>query len=175
MSRIMPFVDGFFGSPASGSYTVFDFLAGCADRRGGVFRDQRARQQSGDGDCRSARPRIKGCERFRAGSFRFKWKDTWRCRPTQRRRWWWKMTLAARDIFAVVNQAPYDRWIRRRSNCSCCKGARSYCTLTIADGATMSNVVDGFGLRAAGGGGAGESEHHCRVPSAAGYAAGARL
>ena len=52
--------------------------------------------------------------------------------------------LAARDIFAVVNQAPSGGAVTLQLR----QGSTVWCSLTIADGATMSNVVDGFGLPA---------------------------
>jgi hypothetical protein len=51
-------------------------------------------------------------------------------------------SLAARDIFAVVNQAPSGDAITLQLR----QGSTVWCSLTIADGATISNVVDGFGL-----------------------------
>ena len=156
---IMPFVDDFFGSPASGSYRHSMFPAGCADRRGGVFRDECARQQSGGGVVVRGDGGSRDCGRFRADSFRFKWKDTWRCRPTRRRRWWWKTALAARDIFAVVNQAPYDPVDSTPIDLHLRQGSTVYCTLSIAAGATTSNVGQRIRTDAAGVGGAGESGH----------------
>ena len=50
---------------------------------------------------------------------------------------------AARDIFAVVREAPSGG---SRSSCNLRQNSSVYCTLTIADGATTSNVVNGFGL-----------------------------
>jgi hypothetical protein len=47
-----------------------------------------------------------------------------------------------RDIFAVVAQAPSGGPIQMQLR----QGATVYCTLTIADGATTSNSVNGFGL-----------------------------
>ncbi len=51
-------------------------------------------------------------------------------------------SLAARDIFAVVRQAPAGGAVELRVR----QDDVSYCTLTIADGATVSNSVSGFGL-----------------------------
>ena len=53
-------------------------------------------------------------------------------------------THAARDVFAVVREAPDGGPIEITVRV----GATEYCSLTIADGETMSNVVDGFGLAA---------------------------
>jgi hypothetical protein len=47
-------------------------------------------------------------------------------------------------MFAVVNQAPSGGEV----DLQIMQGSSVYCTLTIADGATTSNVVDGFGLPA---------------------------
>ena len=50
--------------------------------------------------------------------------------------------LAARDIFAVVHEAPSGGAITLQLR----QGSTVFCTLTIADGTTISNVVNGFGL-----------------------------
>ena len=49
---------------------------------------------------------------------------------------------AARDIFAVVREAPGGGAIELQLR----QDSSAYCTLTIADGQTTSNVVGGFGL-----------------------------
>ncbi len=51
-------------------------------------------------------------------------------------------TYAARDIFATVGQAPAGGSIQLTVR----QNATTYCTLTIPDGATVSNIVNGFGL-----------------------------
>ena len=51
-------------------------------------------------------------------------------------------THAARDIFAVVREAPAGGAVELRLR----QNAETYCTLTIPAGQTMSNVVHGFGL-----------------------------
>jgi hypothetical protein len=51
---------------------------------------------------------------------------------------------AVRDVFATVNDAPTGAPVELRLRVN---GA-SYCTVTIPSGATVSNVVDGFGLPA---------------------------
>jgi hypothetical protein len=51
---------------------------------------------------------------------------------------------AARDIFAVVREAPDGGAVELQLR----QDDTVYCTLTIADGATISNVVSGFGLPA---------------------------
>jgi hypothetical protein len=48
----------------------------------------------------------------------------------------------ARDIFAVVREAPAGGAIEMRLR----QNDTAYCTLTIADGQTISNVVNGFAL-----------------------------
>ena len=49
---------------------------------------------------------------------------------------------APRDIFAVVTEAPSGGAIELTVR----RGSTSYVTLTIADGALVSNTVSGFGL-----------------------------
>jgi hypothetical protein len=49
---------------------------------------------------------------------------------------------AARDIFAVVSEAPDGGDIELTIR----QDETVYCTLTIEDGETLSNVVSGFGL-----------------------------
>jgi hypothetical protein len=46
----------------------------------------------------------------------------------------------------VVNQAPYDPVDSAPIELQLLQGSTVYCTLSIAAGSTMSNVVDGFGL-----------------------------
>jgi len=48
----------------------------------------------------------------------------------------------ARNIFAVVREAPSGGAIELQVR----QDGSIYCSLTIADGETISNVVDGFGL-----------------------------
>jgi len=49
---------------------------------------------------------------------------------------------AARDIFAVVREAPDGGEVELQVR----QNGSVYCTLTIPDGQTISNVVNGFGL-----------------------------
>jgi hypothetical protein len=49
---------------------------------------------------------------------------------------------APRDIFANVREAPSGGPIQLQLR----QNSTVYCTLTIADGATVSNVIDGFGM-----------------------------
>jgi hypothetical protein len=51
-------------------------------------------------------------------------------------------SYAARDISAVVGEAPSGAAVSLQLR----QNSTVYCTLTIADGAASSNVVDGFGL-----------------------------
>ena len=49
---------------------------------------------------------------------------------------------AVRDVFAIVKQAPVGGSIQIQVNYD----GSAYCTLTIPDGGTISNVVKGFGM-----------------------------
>jgi hypothetical protein len=51
-------------------------------------------------------------------------------------------TEAARDIFASLGAAPSGGPVQLQLR----QGNTVYCTLTIPDGSTTSNVVNGFGL-----------------------------
>lgn len=53
-------------------------------------------------------------------------------------------TQAVRDIFAVVSEPPSGGSVELQLR----RDTTVYCTLTIADGQTISNAVSGFGLAA---------------------------
>jgi hypothetical protein len=57
-------------------------------------------------------------------------------------------TRSVRDIYAVIRQAPSGGPIELQIN----QNSTLYCTLTIADGATVSNIVAGTSVPALQGG-----------------------
>ncbi len=77
---------------------------------------------------------------------------------------------AVRDVYAVVRSAPSGGLISLQLTMD----GNAYCTLTIADGATTSNVVNGFGLPPLNAG-AKISLHVKTVPQAAGSLPGGDL
>ena len=85
---IMPFVDGFFGSPASGSYGYSMFLP---DVRVGAaeFFVTNEFGNSPVTETSFGATTDEGLRTLAGGQIRFKWKDTWRRRRMPRLRWWW--------------------------------------------------------------------------------------
>ncbi|MBV8844426.1 MAG: hypothetical protein JO307_16585, partial [Bryobacterales bacterium] len=138
---IVPFVKGFFGSQASGSfgYSIFlpDVRVGTAEffvtntiggspvavGAFGATVDQGLRTLSGG----QLSIQVEGYLAIQTNAAPPLVIDT---------------TEAARDIFAVVGAAPSGAPVQLQLR----QGSTVYCTLTIADGATNSNVVSGFGL-----------------------------
>ena len=141
--EIMPFVPGFFGSPASGSYGYSIFLpdvrVGAAEFfvtnefgsspvtaiSFGATTDEGLRTLAGG----QMSIQVDGYLAVETGAAPPLVVDE---------------ALAARDIFAVVGQAPSGGAISLQLR----QGSTVWCSLTIPDGATISNVVDGFGLPA---------------------------
>ena len=140
---IVPFVKGFFGSPASGSYSdsiyLPDVRIGAADfymtnavGNGLVAKgsfaglvDQGLRTLSGG----QMSIQVEGYLAIQTDAAPPLVVDE---------------SHAARDIFAVLREAPSGGAVQLQMR----HGATTYCTLTIPDGATISNVVNGFGLPA---------------------------
>jgi hypothetical protein len=138
---IVPFVKNFFGSPASGSYSASVFLPDVrvaaaeffvTNGRGsslvstasfGATVDQGLRTLSGG----QLSIQVDGYLAVQTDAAPPLVMDT---------------SLAARDIFAVVREAPSGGAVELRVRLD----DAEYCTLTIADGATISNSVSGFGL-----------------------------
>jgi hypothetical protein len=139
--QIVPFVKGFFGSPASGSYSHSMYLpdarvaaaeffvtnaVGGSPVAAGAFGatvDQGLRTLSGG----QLSIQVEGFLAVQTDAAPPLVIDE---------------SHAARDIFAVVGEAPSGGAIQMQLRV----GSTVYVSLTIADGATMSNVVPGFGL-----------------------------
>ena len=140
---IVPFVRGFFGSPASGSYSHSIFLPevriGAAEffvtntigngpvavGAFGATVDQGLRTLSGG----QMSIQVEGYLAIQTGAAPPLVIDT---------------SQAVRDIFAVVSEAPSGGAVQLNLR----EGNAVYCSLTIPDGQTTSNVVNGFGLAA---------------------------
>src|SRR5580704_10181271 len=138
---IVPFVRGFFGSPASGafSYSVFlpDARIGAAElfmtnAIGGGLVEKAAFGQTVD----------QGLRTLAGGQLSIQTQGYLAIQTGAAPPLVMEDSHVARDIFAVVREAPNGGAIvlQLRQNTSV------YCTLTIADGQTISNVVNGFGL-----------------------------
>ena len=138
---IVPFVDDFFGSPASGSYNASIFLpdarVGAAD-----FFVTNVRGNSPDSMASFGATVDQGLRTLSGGQFSIQVEGYLAVQTGASPPLVIETSHAARDIFAVVNQAPSGGAIELQLR----QGATVYASLTIADGASISNAVGGFGL-----------------------------
>ena len=140
---IVPFVSGFFGSPASGSYSHSMFLP---DVRIGSA-DMFVTNAFGNGPVGVASYGLltdEGLRTLAGGQVSIQVEGYLAVQTDAAPALVIDSAVAARDIFAVVNEAPSGGAITMQLR----QGSMVWCSLTIADGATLSNVVDGFGLAA---------------------------
>ncbi|HWQ54852.1 MAG TPA: hypothetical protein VN442_14290, partial [Bryobacteraceae bacterium] len=137
---IVPFVPDFFGSPASGSWGYEIALANARVASAEFFVT----------NARGDSPVSNGCVTYNAdsglrtmsgGQFSFQVEGYLAVDSAAAPDLVVEATRSARDTFAVVRQAA-DREIRMRIK----QNGTEYCQLAIPVGATMSNVVDGFGM-----------------------------
>jgi hypothetical protein len=138
---IVPFVKGFFGSPASGSYshTIFqpDVRVAAAEffMTNAVGGSPVAKAAFGATVDRGLRTLSGGQLSIQVEGYLAVQTDA--APPLVI-----DQAHAARDIFAVVRQAPSGGAVTLQLR----QGSTVWVSLTIADGATVSNVVSGFGL-----------------------------
>lgn len=142
---IMPFVEDFFGSPASGSYTLSIFLP---DVRIGAaeFFVTNVRGNSPAAQASFGSTSDQGLRTLSGGQLSIQVEGYLAVETDAAPPLVVETALAMRDIFAVVNQAPSDPLDSAPVTMQLRQGATVFATLTIAAGATESNVVDGFGL-----------------------------
>jgi hypothetical protein len=142
---IMPFVDDFFGSPSSGSYTWSIFLP---DVRVGAaeFFVTNVRGNSPAAVLSFGSTVDEGLRTLSGGQLSIQIEGYLAVQTDAAPPLVVESALAARDIFAVVNQAPFDPVSSAPVTLTLRQGSTVYCTLSIAAGATISNVVSGFGL-----------------------------
>ena len=139
---IMPFVNDFFGSPASGSYTYSMFLP---DVRIGAaeFFATNVRGNSPVTAESFGATTDQGLRTLSGGQLSIQVEGYLAIQTDAAPPLVMETAYAARDIFAVVAEAPSGGPI----NLTLRQGSTVYCTLSIADGATISiPSVDGFGL-----------------------------
>jgi hypothetical protein len=138
---IVPFVKGFFGSLASGSYrhSIFlpDVRVGAAELfmtnavgHGSVHKGSFGSLTDG------------GLRTLSGGQISIQVEGYLATQADAAPALVIEDSHAARDIFAVLREAPVGGRVEMRLR----QGSTVYCTLTIEDGDTISNVVDGFGL-----------------------------
>lgn len=138
---IVPFVPGFFGSPASGSfsYSVFlpDVRVGAADlfltnAIGGGLTAAVSYGATAD----------QGLRTLSGGQFSIQVEGYLAIQTAAAPPLTVEASHAVRDVTAVLNEAPSGGAVTIQLR----QGSTVYCALTIADGMTQSNVVGGFGL-----------------------------
>ena len=138
---IVPFVDDFFGSPASGSYSSSIFLP---DTRvaGAEFFVTNVRGNSPAAAAAFGGTADLGLRTLSGGQFSIQVEGYLAIQTDAAPPLVIEAAHAARDIFAVVAEAPSGGPVELQLR----QGSTVYCTLTIADGTVTSNSVNGFGL-----------------------------
>ncbi len=140
---IVPFVSGFFGSPASGSYSnsIFapDVRVGAAELFvTNLFGSGPVATGSYGGTTDD------GLRTLAGGQMSIQVEGYLAIQTDAAPPLVVESALAMRDMFAVVHEAPSGGAITLQLR----QGSTVFGSLTIADGTTVSNVVDGFGLAA---------------------------
>jgi hypothetical protein len=138
---IVPFVSGFFGSPASGDYSYSIFLPDVRIASAGLFMTNV--YGSGPSNVASFTSTVdQGLRTLAGGQLSIQVEGYLATQTDAAPPLVIETTEAVRDIFAVVSEAPSGGPVELQL----CIGSTVYCTLTIADGTTISPSVDGFGL-----------------------------
>jgi hypothetical protein len=140
---IVPFVSGFFGSPASGDFNYSIFLPDVRIAAAELFMTN----VYGSGPPTFA-PFVatvdQGLRTLAGGQFSMQVEGYLAIQTDAVPPLVIEATQAVRDIFAVVGEAPSGGDVQLQLR----QGTTVYCTLTIADGTTVSASVNGFGLPA---------------------------
>ncbi len=138
---IVPFVKDFFGSPASGSFSYSIFLP---DARVGAaeFYVNNSVGASAVAQAAFGATVDQGLRTLAGGQISIQVQGYLAIQTNAAPPLVIEDSHAARDMFAVVQNAPSGGAIVMQVR----QGSTVYCTLTIPDGATISNVVGGFGL-----------------------------
>jgi hypothetical protein len=140
---IVPFVPGFFGSPASGSYSNSIFLPDVRVGAAEFF----VTNSFGGGPVATGSyggTTDEGLRTLAGGQMSIQVEGYLAIQTDAAPPLVVAAALAMRDMFAVVNEAPSGGAITLQLR----QGSTVFGSLTIADGTTTSNVVDGFGLAA---------------------------
>jgi hypothetical protein len=140
---IVPFVNGFFGSPASGSYSNSIFLPDVRVGAAELF----VTNSFGGGPVATGSyggTTDQGLRTLAGGQMSIQVEGYLAIQTDAAPPLVVESALAMRDMFAVVNEAPSGGAITMQLR----QGSTVFGSLTIADGTTTSNVVDGFGLPA---------------------------
>jgi hypothetical protein len=138
---IMPFVSGFFGSPASGDYSYSVFLPDVRIASAALYMNN----VYGSGPVTAAAFTAtvdQGLRTLSGGQLSLQVEGYLATQTDAAPPLVIEATEAMRDIFAVVGQAPSGGPIELQLR----QGSTVFCSLTIADGTTTSASVGGFGL-----------------------------
>jgi hypothetical protein len=139
---IVPFVSGFFGSPASGDYTYSVFLPDVRIASATLFMNN----VYGGGSATAAAfvaTADQGLRTLSGGQLSLQVEGYLAIQTDAAPPLVIEAMEAVRDVFAVVGMAPSGGPIQLQLR----QGTTVYCTLTIADGTTTSSSVNGFGLQ----------------------------
>ncbi len=138
---IVPFVNGFFGSPASGDYSYSVYLPDVRIASAGLYMNNV--YGGGPATVASFTGTVDvGLRTLSGGQLSLQVEGYLAIETDAAPPLVIESTEAVRDIFAVVGQAPSGGAIQMQLR----QGSTVYCTLTIADGTTTSASVNGFGL-----------------------------
>lgn len=141
VAEIVPFVDGFFGSPASGSFAYSMFLP---DVRVGAAEFFVTNTIGGGPEAAGSFGATvdQGLRTLAGGQLSIQVEGYLATQTDAAPPLVVETAAAMRDLFAVVSDAPVGGAVSMQLR----QGSTVFATLTIPDGATMSNVVGGFGL-----------------------------
>ncbi|MFB3829028.1 MAG: phage tail protein [Bryobacteraceae bacterium] len=138
---IVPFAKGFFGSPASGRWSHAIALPNARVACAELF----VTNGCGDSEATGAsftQNLDSGLRTLSGGQFSIQVDGFLAVDNAPAPELVVEADRSVRDVFAVVREAPVGGVVRARVT----RNGETYCELTIAAGATISNVVDGFGL-----------------------------
>jgi len=138
---IVPFVRGFFGSPASGAFSYSVFLPNVRIGAAELFMTN-AVGGGLVGKAAFGATVDQGLRTLAGGQLSIQAQGYLAVQTGAAPPLVMEDSHVARDIFAVVREAPSGGAIEMQVR----QNSSVYCTLTIADGQTISNVVSGFGL-----------------------------
>src|SRR5579862_5380691 len=146
---IVPFVDDFFGSPASGSYSASIFLPDVRVGAAELFMTN-VRGNSPVAMASFGATTDQGLRTLAGGQLSIQVEGYLAIQTDAAPPLMIDATVAPRDIFAVVNEAPQqasgDPPGTDVIQLNLRQGSTVYCSLTFNDGDLVSNSVDGFGL-----------------------------
>ena len=138
---IMPFVGGFFGSPASGTYVYSIAMPDVRIAAAELFVTNSRGNSNVQRHGYTANT-DSGLRTLSGGQLTLQIEGTLAIETDAVPPVLMDATQSVRDVYAVVQRAPNDKPITLRIT----QNGQPYCSLIIAVNATISNVVDGFSL-----------------------------